>query len=89
MKKNRISLLLCAAILALNVMSCADTADTGKTDETKAPDAPVAETTAAVTEEEEKVIPYNYELTDLGGYERSGSRKQLGKPADRTHRIQR
>ena len=69
MKKNRISLLLCAAILALNVMSCADAADTGKTDETNAPETNAAETTAAVTEEEEKVIPYNYELTDLGGYE--------------------
>ena len=68
MKKNRISLLLCAAILALNVMSCGDAATTGKTDETNAPDTNAAETTAAVTEEEEKVIPYNYELTDFGGY---------------------
>ena len=68
MKKNRISLLLCAAILALNVISCGDAADTTQTEGTKAP-ADTAGDTAAVTEEEETVIPYSYELSDFGGYE--------------------
>ena len=68
MKKNRLSLLLCAAILASCVMSCGDAADTGKTDDTKA-QVDTAGETAAVTEEEETVIPYNYELADFGGYE--------------------
>ena len=69
MKKNRISLLLCAAVLALNVMSCADTADTGSTvtDAPKNPDT--AAVTEAVTEAEETVIPYDYALADFGGYE--------------------
>ena len=67
MKKNRISLLLCAAVLALNVMSCADAADTGKTD-TEAAKTPTEET-AAVTEEAVTVLSYNYELADFGGHE--------------------
>ncbi len=66
MKKNRISLLLCAAVLALNVVSCADTADTAKT--TEAPDQ-AAEDTAVVTEAVDDTLPYNYELADFGGYE--------------------
>ena len=68
MKKNRISLLLCAAVLALNVMSCGD-AGTADTKDTAAVTNPSAIETEAVTEEAETVLPYNYELADFGGYE--------------------
>ena len=49
MKKNRLSLLLCAAILASCVMSCGDAADTGKTDDTKAQVDTAGETAALDT----------------------------------------
>ncbi len=67
MKKNQISLLLCTAMLALSVMSCGDAGDTGN----PVTDAAVDTTgeTAAVTEAEETVLPYNYALTDFGGHE--------------------
>ena len=68
MKKNRNSLLLCAAVLALNVMSCGD-AGTADTKDTAAVTNPSAIETEAVTEETETVLPYNYELADFGGYE--------------------
>ena len=66
MKKNRISLLLCASLLALSVMSCADTSDGGTAVTEAKPDA--GTDTAAVTEED-TTLPYNYALADYEGYE--------------------